>query len=236
MRRPAAVDDIVLRHRGRTPPASCDFDMDIKSMSCRICNATAVGSLTLGSTKLLFCSSCDIVYTALMPSIEDLKTYYEKKYTIATPVPHPAAAELQRIFRFPEQIKLIADIMAMKPAPASVLDIGCERAFFIDEIRRFGYDVKGVEPSIVARDYCRRIGIDVVRTLDDVTEKFDVIVLWHSLEHFSNPTELMQSIQSLLADDGLILVRVPAFDSAWRKLLGKAWMWYEPKITIFITQ
>jgi SAM-dependent methyltransferase len=209
-------------------------------MPCRICNAATVDTFTLGSTKLLFCSSCDIVYIALMPSMEDLKTHYEKEYTIyekeytiEAHVPDLAAAEHRRIFRLPEQIKLIADIIALKPAPATVLDIGCDRAFFIDEIRRFGYEVKGVEPSIVARGYCKRIGIDAVPTLDDITEKFDIIVLWHSLEHFSNPTALMQSIRCRLTDDGLILVRVPAFDSVWRRLLGRKWVWYQPKSHYF---
>src|SRR5260221_14196821 len=99
--------------------------MDLSSMPCRICNAATVDAFTLGSTKLLFCSSCDIVYIALMPSMEDLKTYYEKEYTIyekeytiEAHVPDLAAAEHRRIFRLPEQIKLIADIIALKPAPA----------------------------------------------------------------------------------------------------------------------
>ena len=198
---------------------------------CRVCNAITTKIFAVGSTKLVSCQSCGIVYVYLMPSMEDLQTCYEKEYKIerSENAPDLIAAEHRRLFRLPEQMKLIADIMALKPAPASVLDIGCERAYFLDEIRRHGYNVKGVDSSITARDYSKRIGIDVVPTLNDANETFDIIVLWHTLEHFPNPKGIIQIIQSKLNDEGLILVRAPAFDSAWRKLLGKCWMWYQPE-------
>ena len=203
--------------------------MDARLNNCRICGANDVVEFVLGSTKLLHCRACDAVYNASATSAEELKTYYEEEYIIESSAGMAAAAEHRRLFRLPEQIKLTADIAKLKPAPASFLDIGCERGFFLDEIRRFGYKVKGVEPSSTAREYCTRIGIDVVASLDQTDELFDVIVMWHSLEHFPNPMQTIQGIRSRLADGGVLLVRVPAFDSKPRKILGQRWIWFQPK-------
>lgn len=207
--------------------------MEARLNNCRICGANAVIEFFLGSTKLLRCEVCDAVYNASAPSAEELKTYYEEEYIIESSAADAeaaaAAAEHRRLFRLPEQIKLTADIAKLKPAPASVLDIGCERGFFLDEIRRFGYKVKGVEPSSAAREYCKKIGIEAVASLDQTNELFDVIVMWHSLEHFPNPMQTIQDIRSRLVKGGVLLVRVPAFDSKPRKILGQRWIWFQPK-------
>jgi SAM-dependent methyltransferase len=203
--------------------------MEVRLNNCRICAANAVVEFVLGSTKLLHCQVCDAVYNASAPSAEELKTYYEQEYIIESSAADAAAAEHRRLFRLPEQIKLTADIAKLNPAPASVLDIGCERGFFLDEVRRYGYKVKGVEPSSAAREYCKKIGIDAVASLDQTNEQFDVIVMWHSLEHFPNPMQTIQDIRSRLAEGGVLLVRVPAFDSKPRKILGQRWIWFQPK-------
>jgi SAM-dependent methyltransferase len=197
--------------------------------NCPVCAANAVVEFVLGSTKLLHCRACDAVYNASPPSVEELKIYYEEEYVIESSAADAAAVEHRRLFRLPEQIKLTADIAKLMPAPALVLDIGCERGFFLDEIRRFGYKVKGVEPSSAAREYCTRIGIDAVASLNQTDELFDVIVMWHSLEHFPNPMQTMRDIRCRLADGGVLLVRVPAFDSKPRKILGQHWIWFQPK-------
>ena len=64
------------------------------------------------------------------------------------------------------------------------------------EIRRFEYKVKGVEPSSATREYCKNIGIDAVASLDYIDELFDVVVMWHSLEHFPNPMQTIPGFRS----------------------------------------
>ncbi|MBK9248896.1 MAG: class I SAM-dependent methyltransferase [Ignavibacteria bacterium] len=136
---------------------------------------------------------------------------------------------MRRWSRLPEQIKLLSDIISLHQPPATILDIGCDRAPFLDEARRFGYQVVGVEPSESARKDAVKIGIPVVPNLDEITQPIDIAVLWHSLEHTGDPLAMLESIHSLLTSDGIIAIRVPDFGSLWSRLLKHRWIWFQPE-------
>jgi 2-polyprenyl-3-methyl-5-hydroxy-6-metoxy-1,4-benzoquinol methylase len=129
-----------------------------------------------------------------------------------------ANIERMRHFRYPERVWLINVIQATKPAPADLLDIGCDKGFFIDDARRYGYNVHGVEPSERARAYCGKIGLRVVESIDEVSGNYDVVTMQHSLEHFSQPLIGLTAAYNCLRPGGIIIVRVPDFSSMWRKL------------------
>jgi hypothetical protein len=57
--------------------------------------------------------------------------------------------------------------------------------------------------------------------------------MWHSLEHISEPVKLLSAIACKLNENGLIFIRVPAFDCNWRKLLGQKWIWFQPQNHLF---
>lgn len=140
-----------------------------------------------------------------------------------------ANIERMRHFRYPERVWLLNTIQAMKPAPADLLDIGCDKGFFIDDARRYGYNVRGVEPSERARVYCTKIGLCVTETIDQVSENYDVVTMQHSLEHFSQPMIGLAAIYSCLRPGGIVIVRVPDFSCMWRKLRGEKWIWFQPE-------
>ncbi|NDF29742.1 MAG: methyltransferase domain-containing protein [Nitrososphaeria archaeon] len=98
------------------------------------------------------------------------------------------ASEHRRLFRIPEMHWLISQLDANGVhSGSSILDIGCDKGYFLDQCRRFGYIVQGVEPSESARAYCNQAGLDVKPHLQDISEHCDAITLWHVLEHFTNP-------------------------------------------------
>jgi SAM-dependent methyltransferase len=130
-------------------------------------------------------------------------------------------------------VKLIADLQKLKPAPARLLDVGCDKGFFLDEARRHGYRVFGVEPSESGRNYCKRIGIDVVDDLAKRQETFDVATMHHVLEHIPYPVELLQEINRHLAPGGVLMIRVPDFATVWRKIFRTRWKWFQPEAHYF---
>lgn len=162
-----------------------------------------------------------------MPTEEDIASYYEDMYTLSSP--DRFLMEMRRVFRLPEQIRLIADILKLRSPPASILDIGCDQGFFLDEARRYGYQVCGVEPSLRAREYCQQIGLTVEPRLLDINASQDIVVMWHSLEHIIDPVELMRRIYDLLTPGGLIFIRVPDYRCHWRKLFKNKWVWFQPE-------
>ena len=54
-------------------------------------------------------------------------------------------------------------------------------------------------------------------------EGFDVITMWHSLEHVHRPTEVLRQVWRLLAPGGQLIVGVPNMASAPRRWFGARW-------------
>lgn len=186
-------------------------------------------SFFVGKTQLIKCSECGLIASASIPTEAERVQYYTHTYSLtAESAVNRSIAEMRRWSRLPEQLKLLRDIAALKKAPAKILDIGCDKAYFLDEARRYGYDAFGVEPSQSAREYARRIGIPMYAHLSEVKDKHDIAVLWHSLEHSGNPMETVRHIYSLLNDDGIIAIRVPDFGNFWSVLLKQNWLWFQP--------
>jgi len=196
-------------------------------ISCRICESKELIEFFVGDIPLIRCKNCGIVYNKKMPSNEFLKEYYKDRYNISET--DSKGFEKRRIFRFPEQIDLVSKIMEYKNPSATLLDIGCDRGFFLDEARRFGFKPVGIEPLEEARHYCNSIGLEVYDDIERVIGTFDIITMWHSLEHHLTPVSSLNRIKNLLKNDGFVFVRVPAFDCLWRKLFGKKWIWFQPE-------
>ena len=196
---------------------------------CLICNCERI-PFYYGKTHLASCKGCGLVSLAIIPSDEERASYYSQVYSLNQDIPkQKLAAEIRRWSRMPEQIKLIGDILKLKPPPSTILDIGCDRAPFLDEARRFGYTVIGVEPSISAREDAAKIGITTVSDIDFIPQQIDIAVLWHSLEHTGNPRVMLESIHSKLSSDGILAIRVPNFGSLWSRLLHQQWIWFQPE-------
>lgn len=196
-------------------------------LNCKLCSGTNTNTFILGDTELIQCPDCGIVYNSSFRSIEELEKYYKEDYKITTD--DIVETEKRRIFRLPEQIELIYIISGFKPAPASILDFGCDKAFFLDEARRYGYNTTGIEQSVKAKEYSNIIGINSYPALNDLNEKYDVVVMWHSLEHIPEPKQILKQLSDKMNPDSYIFIRVPAFDSLFRKIFGKRWIWFQPE-------
>ncbi len=194
---------------------------------CKICGSKNIVNVTIGNTKLIKCKDCGVHYLADFGTKEQIDDYYKKDYVLSSE--HIYGPEFRRISRITEQIELTAEIMNYKKPPAKLLDIGCDRGYFIDQARRFGYDCTGIELSETARDYTSLIGLEIKQDIDSLEQKFDVAVMWHVLEHLPEPIEFLTKLRMHLSDDSYLFIRVPAFDSWSRKLFGKYWIWFQPR-------
>ncbi len=198
---------------------------------CKICQSENVKKVKIGDTELIKCDNCNVYYLADFGDIATIENYYKSDYKITSS--DIIETEARRIFRIPEQIELIGKIMSYKRPPAKLIDIGCDKGFFIDEARRYGYDCTGIELSETARRYTDNIGLNVVADIETTDSKFDIAVMWHSLEHFHEPLEFLQNLKELLNDEAYLFVRVPAFDCSARKFFGKRWIWFQPQNHFF---
>lgn len=192
---------------------------------CILCSSEDTEAFSLGKTKLLHCKFCDITYNQQIPDNSELEKYYSNTYVLEKNELKP----IQRFMhRLPESVSLISKISKYKPSPQSILDIGCDKGFFIDFARHFGYKACGVELSASARAYCEKLDLKVYDNLEKVDEKFDIVVMWHSFEHFNEPKQALENIKKRMKDDARLFIRVPNFSTVWRKIFRSRWVWFQP--------
>ncbi len=192
---------------------------------CKICGSEDIQEIEYGGTDYCRCPSCRTMYLKKIPDSNTLLGFYGREYKITSE--DFSETEYRRIFRLPEQIQLIKEISDFRKPPAKLIDIGCDKGYFLDEARRAGFSVSGVEPSMSARKYCEIIKIDCFKTAEEVKEKQDIAVMWHSLEHHRNPPFSLNEINELLNPGGMIFIRVPDFESLYSKIFGKSWIWFQ---------
>jgi ubiquinone/menaquinone biosynthesis C-methylase UbiE len=108
-----------------------------------------------------------------------------------------------------------------------LLDVGSGKGHFLDAARRAGWTVTGLEYSeAAAKEGRRRYGVDTI--IGDwasapLEGPYDVISMWHVLEHLDDPREALRRARALIAPDGLLVVSVPNSASLQARLFRGTW-------------
>lgn len=162
------------------------------------------------------CCKCGFTRTSPKLTDPDLAAYYEPHYYGAgTRKFRPTLESLvQRGNR-----RRAGRMLAQLPQNAGrrrVLDIGCGRGGLLRALAEYGCECHGVE----RRDFPVPSGNDDIRyhfgaphTLDCAPGSFDLIVLWHALEHLQEPVGTLRWAASRLRDGGVLALAVPNFAS-----------------------
>lgn len=194
-------------------------------MTCPICTSSTTSTLKNGSFILYNCNDCAAIWTPTVASTD----YYSHSYTL---VQQFSDFEHQRryIERLPEQWKLLSSIEQYSSGK-KLLDIGCDYGHFLDVARRNGYKITGVEPSENARNFCSQIGIESYPDINQLPiNTYDVITLWHCLEHIEFPVQFLRQIaEQCCSDKTIVCIRVPNYSSLPSKIFKSKWIWFQPK-------
>ena len=170
-----------------------------------------------------FCYNCRLTVTTPMPSTEDLSRYYPQTYYgSGRRFPHIVEWLLDMLYDF-----RAARIGAGRE-PGKVLDIGCGRGLLLNKLRQRGWDPQGTELSEEAATYARdRLDLPVTtETLEEAhfpDNEFDLVILWHVLEHVPDPRGTLREVGRVLKPGGTLLVAVPNFGSLETRSAGPGW-------------
>jgi 2-polyprenyl-3-methyl-5-hydroxy-6-metoxy-1,4-benzoquinol methylase len=116
-----------------------------------------------------------------------------------------------------------------------ILDVGCGSGELLLKMSNDGFkDLTGLDPFI-KEDIHYKSGITIhKKTLDQLNEPFDLIMMHHAFEHMDHPLSIIQQIHSLLRPGGLALIRIPVGDSyAWKKY-GVDWVQLDAPRHLFL--
>jgi SAM-dependent methyltransferase len=124
-----------------------------------------------------------------------------------------------------------------------LIEVGCGGGDFLIIAKKNGYSVAGVEFSPTAvRDANRKLEENAVIQGElsslDLTQlgKFDCCVLFDVIEHVRNPLMFLNSVRTLLNDNGVCFIVTPSLNSWSAKVLGRHWMEYKPEHLFYFNE
>ena len=179
------------------------------------------------SYELLHNKKYDMLVTLPVPI--DLENYYESEdYISHTNSKKSLIDKLYQTVRKYTLIKKVNLINSFKSKEKTILDVGCGTGDFLVACKKKGWYVNGVEPNVKARQIALQNLKEVKETLRQFSfETYDVITLWHVLEHVENLNEYILELKKLLNPNGVLIIAVPNYKSFDAKYYNEHWAAYD---------
>jgi len=174
----------------------------------------------------------DMLITSPQPGLDILGKYYESVDYIS----HTDSKRslFEKMYHFVKSIALknkLNLINSQQPNKGSILDIGAGTGEFLSVARQDGWKTIGVEPSDKAKAIAKNKGVSFVEQTSELeSHSFDVISMWHVLEHVPDLNQQIQELKRLLKPNGTLIIAVPNFKSFDAKHYGKFWAAYDVPI------
>ncbi|NVM22892.1 MAG: class I SAM-dependent methyltransferase [Desulfobacterales bacterium] len=160
-----------------------------------------------------------------MPDSESLARYYDEDYYGSGEGKFLGPVEVAtRFFRY-----IRARAVRRFIPTGRVLDVGCGRGVMIKFLKRWGYQVDGVELDTIAAVRARKnLNQEIFLSLEDLArlpaKHYQAICFWHSLEHLPEPGKALKTADRLLAPGGLLIIAAPHMESLQSRLSGPSWL------------
>ena len=204
-----------------------------KDLKCPLCAASSFDTHVRfpdHHISVLKCGRCGLMISHPFPDQDKIHNKYQGDFYSAEGQRFKGWAEsLSRLFRIRRAITVDKQFGPQK----AILDVGCGRGLMIHELKKRGWDVSGTQISKTAAEHIRRtLGIDCFvgdLTMSPFPERaFDMITMWHVMEHLPDPFLYLTYCHKLLKPRGYLLVEVPNADSWSAKVTKGAWMGWDP--------
>jgi SAM-dependent methyltransferase len=202
-----------------------------KDMIPEICVACGSAHFSIVSAnsatfRLRRCEQCGTAITDPKPSSEKLEASYSQSYYGLENVKFVSLVE--GVVAWITQLRARWIHQKLK-AHSRILEIGCGRGLLLGALARLGHECHGTERSSLAAKRAQRIvGVKVYTApLDHCNlekESFDLVVLWHVLEHLERPGQTLAQVFEFLRAGGMLLLEVPNLSSFQSRLAGKHWL------------
>lgn len=181
------------------------------------------------SFSLLLNEEYQILKTHPQPTLDKLGSYYEFEDYIS----HTDGKRtmFEKMYHFIKR-KAIRDkvslINSYQPLKGRILDIGAGTGDFLLEAKNQNWDILGIEPNDKAKGIAAGKGIKFGDTIEKLeSNSFDVITMWHVLEHVPDVEHQVAELKRLLKPSGTIIIAVPNFKSYDANHYKEFWAAYD---------
>lgn len=199
-------------------------------MSQKPIYSTAKDHLVSGEEfQLLYDAEFDMLHTNPRPAEEDLGKYYaSENYISHTDEKKGVISFLYQTVKGYALKNKINLVHKLNKGSGKLLDIGAGTGDFLVVAKNKGWEIAGVEVNKKARILAKEKSVPLKSRIEDFTDqKFDVITMWHVLEHISNYKEVLQTCQSLLNENGVLVIAVPNYKSYDAQYYKNNWAAYD---------
>lgn len=168
--------------------------------------------------QLLYNEELDMLETFPQPKAENLSKYYQSEDYIS----HTDTKRnlIERVYHLVRNVSLkrkLKLINSFNLEGNTLLDIGCGTGDFLETALKDNWQITGIEPNenarLIANSKTNNSVFEIEHLVELKANSFDVITLWHVLEHLPNLEMHIKLFKHLLKPNGILLVAVPNFKS-----------------------
>ncbi len=179
--------------------------------------------------ELCYDAKYEMLVTTPKPDTSKLHTYYESEdYISHTDAKRSLFEKVYHIAKTYALRKKVNLITTLHQGKGTLLDIGAGTGDFLVTAKASGWKCYGAEPNAAARELAVQKGIEIKEdTAVYVDHHFDIITMWHVLEHVPNLEDQITALKRLLKPNGVLLIAVPNYKSYDAKYYAAYWAGYD---------
>ncbi len=184
-------------------------------------------SVSQETFELQYNPEYDLFKTVPVPS--DLNKYYQSDDYISHTDSKRSLFEkfyhLVRQYTLSQKERLITSYASKK---GNLLDIGAGTGDFLSYAKSKKWKVVGIEPSLKAKEIAQKKGVSFVENTEEFSDNsFDVITMWHVLEHVEDLDKQLSELKRISKPGGIVIIAVPNFKSYDATYYKEYWAAYD---------
>ena len=208
---------------------------------CPLCGSSAIEKrftckdmfATGEEFDIMECTECKLAFTQNAPDEKEIGRYYESPSYISHSNTSKGimnrAYHLVRSIMLRRKTGLIEKLTLLKNG--KLLDYGAGTGYFARAMQKAGWDVKAIEKSAQARELSEKeFGFTMLpeEALCNMAEReFDVVTMWHVMEHIQDPDRMWKELYRILDDTGIAVLALPNCSSYDAGIYKEHWAAYD---------
>lgn len=208
--------------------------------NCPVCKSTTFKQhlickdYTVSQTEftLVNCQNCNFTFTNPRPKDENLGDYYKSEDYISHS--NTSKGIISKLYKAVRNYTLKGKLNLIQKyvSRGTILDYGCGTGMFLKVCQDSGWKSFGMEPDEGARKIASEMGLSVFSDKDRVktytnNQAFDIITLWHVLEHVTDLDETLSYFKESLNQNGALIIAVPNYTSYDANYFKEYWAAYD---------
>ena len=188
--------------------------------------------LTQEDFEILECNDCKLLFTTPCPAPDKIGDYYKsEEYLSHNDEKRSLFARIYNIVKNTNIKNKFNIAVGNKQSAVRILDIGCGVGDFLNYAKEKGCKITGIEPNDDARKIAeKKLNIKVFSPaeLENLPDNsFDIITMWHVLEHVADLKTEIHHLQRLLKNDGRLILALPNYKSFDAEYYKDKWAAYD---------